>query len=145
MELDVSPGQNVVSARIGKAWADHLNHERITTLAWFVVVSDLDGPGDLTGCLVGRRRATNQTGPGWLARWIDEGGAIWKAAEEVSRDVGPVNVQVCAVIDVLQMTPQRVSVSSCLARATDAEIRLGVVDDDVSAARHEVARNLGTG
>ena len=54
----------------------------------------------------------------------------------VGRDARPVDVQAAAVVDVLQVSPGRRAV---LAAAGDAEIRLGPVIDDESAAGQEVA------
>src|SRR5439155_14571921 len=59
----------------------------------------------------------------------------------VTRDARPVDVQAGAgaVVDVLQVPPGRRAV---LAAAADAEIRLGAVNDDESAAGQEVAVSI---
>src|SRR6266511_1935594 len=56
---------------------------------------------------------------------------------EVSRNAGRVNVHTEPVVDVLQVPPVRRAV---LAAAADAEVRLVAVEEDETAARHEVAR-----
>src|SRR5439155_3661417 len=82
----------------------------------------------------------------------DEAGAVGSVRDVlgVTRDARPVGVQrelglgvrACAVVDVLQMAPQPMLVSSILACAADAEIRLGAVNDDEPAAGQEVAVSI---
>lgn len=101
-------------------------------------LADVLGPHDKVDVTVQVRLggATNVTGTGRLAR-LGVGARV--AVEvEVCRDAGPVNVQVCAVVVVLQMAPGRRPV---LAFAADAEVRLRTrVADDETAAGQEVTR-----
>ncbi len=82
--------------------------------------------------LVRPRRAANETGTGRLAVGVGTCTLL-----EVSRNAGPVNVHTEPVVDVLQVPPVRRAV---LAAAADAEGRLVAVEEDETAARHEVAR-----
>src|SRR5439155_19267242 len=69
----------------------------------------------------------------------DETGFGIQLIREVGRDARPVDVQAGAgaVVDVLQVPPGRRAVLA--AAAADAEIRIGTVRDDESAAGQEVA------
>src|SRR5437870_1567931 len=109
VKLDVATAQrdrpSVVDSRSACA---QLDSERVS-LAWFALVRGLDEPVDITEP-IRPGRATNPTATGRVARR-----AIGPWEDEVPRDGGPVNVQACAVVDVLQMTPQPVVVSALLA------------------------------
>src|SRR6266540_7257132 len=82
--------------------------------------------------LVRPRRAANETGTGRVAVGVSTCTVL-----EVSRNAGRVNVHTEPVVDVLQVPPVRRAV---LAAAADAEGRLVAVEEDETAARHEVAR-----
>src|SRR5438309_1232640 len=73
-----------------------------------------------------RGRATDITGAGVIR------------ITEVRRDAVPVNVQAYAVVNILQMAPQPMSVSPFLAPAADAEVRMGAKVEDEPAAGQEV-------
>ena len=94
---------------------------------WFALVLGVHDKVDVTVCLVRPGRATNVTRTECL------GGGTAREHLAIIRDGDPVSVQrelgqgarACAVVDVLQMAPQPMSVSSILACATDAEVPVG--------------------
>jgi len=102
VELVVDPGSPASLARNGK-----------------VNVTELVRPG----------RATDLPGTGGLMGLRVRAGAI--IDELIFRDTDPMNVQACAMVDVLQVAP---GCEPCLASAPDAEVRLGTVMYDPSAA-----------
>jgi len=108
VELVVDPGFSCVFGANGK-----------------VNVTELVRPG----------RATDLPGTGGLMGLRVRAGAI--IDELIFRDTGPVNVQACAMVDVLQVAPGWRTV---LASAPDAEVRLGTVVYDPSAAGQKVTR-----
>ena len=85
--------------------------------------------------LVRPGRATDLPGTGGLMGLRVRAGAI--IDELIFRDTGPVNVQACAMVDVLQVAP---GWRTLLASAPDAEVRLGTVVYDPSAAGQKVTR-----
>src|SRR5439155_21160319 len=95
--------------------------------AWFARVSGPNDKVDVTE-LVRPGRATNETGVG-----------VTSDVQHVRRDAGPVDVQACAVVCVLQMPPGRRTV---LTAARDAEVRVGTIVDDEAATGQEVALRL---
>ena len=110
--------------------------------AGFADVLRRDRPVDVTE-LVRPGRAANDAGAG---RLVCLGVRARVSALDVRRDGEPVDVQVCAVVDVLQMAPQAVSVSPRPAGATDAEVRLRArVANDEAATRQEVTSDPGAG
>jgi len=103
--------------------------------SWFSRVPGANGKVDVTE-LVRPGRATDLPRTGGLVRLrVRAVAAI--IPEKVPGNAGPVNVQACAVIDVLQVAPGR---RTLLASARDAEVRLGPVVHDPSAAGQKVAR-----
>src|SRR6266850_8124872 len=102
---------------------------------WFSRIPGANGKVDVTE-LVGPGRATDLPGAGGLAGLgVRAVAAI--IPKKVPRNAGPVNVEAGAVIDVLQVAPGRRTV---LAAASNAEVGLGTVVHDPSAAGQKVAR-----
>src|SRR5229473_716048 len=102
----------------------------------FSCVFGANGKINVRECrVVGPGGATDFPGTGRLARLRIRTGAI--IDELIFRDTGPVNVQACAMVDVLQVAPGWRTV---LASAPDAEVRLGTVVYDPSAAGQKVTR-----
>src|SRR6266403_817426 len=102
---------------------------------WFSRIPGANGEVDVTE-LVRPGRATDLPGTGGLVGLgVRAVAAI--IPKVVARNAGPVNVQACAVIDVLQVAPGWRTV---LSPASDAEVGLGTVVHDPSAAGQKVAR-----
>ena len=100
----------------------------------FARVFGLNGKIDVTE-LVRPGRATDDPGARGLARLGVRAGS--PVNEEVPRNAGPVNVQACAMVDVLQVTP---SWRTVLASSSNAEVRLCTVVYNPAATGEKVAR-----
>src|SRR5438132_9561640 len=106
----------------------------LVSSAWFAGVI---GPHDEIDVAVGLVRprgaadAANADRPAF--------GVEARCLKYVGRDARPVGVQAAAVVDVLQVPEGR---RAARAAAGDAEIRLGAVIDDESAAGHDVAVSI---
>src|SRR5207245_4938587 len=107
--------------------------QRVIT-TWSSPVSGVNGKVDIT-VQVRPGRATNPAGTGPLRVFVRRG---LRVDLHVRRDAGPVHVQACAVVDVLQMAPVIVLMTRqpgiVLASAPDAEVRLESVVHDPPAA-----------
>jgi len=102
---------------------------------WFSRIPGANGEVDVTE-LVRPGRATDLPGTGGLlGLGVRAVAAI--IPKKVSRNAGPVNIQAGAVIDVLQVAPGRRTV---FAPASNAEVGLGTVVHDPSAAGQKVTR-----
>lgn len=101
---------------------------------WFSRVPGANGKIDVTE-LVRPGSATDLPGTHWLARFRVRAVATI-IPEKVACNTGPVNVQACAVINVLEVPPGRRTV---LASASHAEIRPSTVVYDPTPAGQEVA------
>src|SRR5689334_17857278 len=139
VELDVSAAgaraaQGVIRVEFGRvdSYAGlRQPDDELVIAARFAVVPGGDDPVDVTE-QIRPGRSTDEPGTGRLTV-----GARARVDLHVRRDAGPVNVQVHAVVDVLQMPPGRRAV---LASAPDAEVGLGArIPDDETTARQEVA------
>jgi len=102
---------------------------------WFSPIPGANGKVDVTK-LVGSGRATDLPGTGGLLG-LGVRAVTAIIPKKVPGNTGPVNVEARAVIDVLQVAPGRRTV---LAAASDAEVGLGTVVHDPSAAGQKVAR-----
>ncbi len=122
----------VVDDRAGGIRQDEVE---LVVNTWFSRIPGANGKVDVTE-LVGPGRATDLPGAGGLVG-LGVRAVATIIPKKVPRNAGPVNVQAGAVIDVLQVAPGRRTV---LAAASNAEVGLGTVVHDPSAAGQKVAR-----